>query len=446
MARASYKQPTFIPLLASGLVLTAAAFSNASVGDTEIAIWKDNRGGALSLTIDDALDDREDTLAILDDFGVKGTFFLNTGDLLARPALQAAMIVASQNGHEIGSHTLTHPHLTSLSDAALDQELRESKAILENLTGKPVISLAYPFGDDDARVWAATAKYYLSGRDVFPDALHPATGQDMFRLGEAPGPFNWTDAQFIQERLNFATSAATTGGWAIEMYHNLGSPGTLNRELFHTEAALRGHLANLTSGSLSLWVAPVGEVVQYYLSREGASLSTIFAGGNEMMVELTLDDPNGLIAAPLTLSTTVPGGWALGQIEVRQNGDLLPFTQGSVGPDLQLMYAALPNGGDVLLSSSQDGDFDDDDDVDGTDFLIWQRGFGVGTTATEGDANESHTVDGTDLAIWETQYGGPPPLAAAAILVPEPTSLFLSLLQLAGLAGMVGARVCRRFL
>jgi peptidoglycan/xylan/chitin deacetylase (PgdA/CDA1 family) len=228
LVRPSTKQPTLIALWAFCTFFSVTALSDASVGVSEIATWKDNLQGALSLTIDDALDDREETLAILDDFGVKATFFLNTGDLLARPALQAAMVGASQNGHEIGSHTLTHPNLTSLSNAALDHELRESQEILENMISKPVISLAYPFGADDARVWTATAQYYLSGRDVWPDALHPATGQDMYRLGEAPGPFDWTDAEFIVNRLAFAQSAVNEGKWAIEMYHNLVGPGGNN--------------------------------------------------------------------------------------------------------------------------------------------------------------------------------------------------------------------------
>jgi peptidoglycan/xylan/chitin deacetylase (PgdA/CDA1 family) len=435
MMSRSIKHNVFIALLASCVALAGANVSIASVGDSEIATWKDNLGGALSLTIDDALDDREDTLAILDDFSVKGTFFLNTGALLARPSLQAAMIGASQNGHEIASHTLTHPDLTNLSDAALHSELSDSQQILEGLVGKAVISLAYPFGADDARVRTATAQYYLSGRDVWPDALHPATGQDMYRLGEAPGPSDWTDAEFIQERLNFATSAATTGGWAIEMYHNLGAPGTLNKGLYHTEAALRGHLTNLTTGSLAqeLWVAPVGDVVQYYRSREGASLSTDFPGGDEMTVELTLTDPTGRIATNLTLSTTVPGAWA-GQIAVVQNGQPLPFTESSAGADLNLQYNALPNGGDVLISfaaPTPDGDFNDDDIVDGADFLKWQ----LGDTPENGSQAE--------LALWEAQYGGPPPLAAATAAVPEPTSLLL--LQLAILTGIAGTRTRRKF-
>lgn len=88
--------------------------------------------------------------------------------------------------------------------------------------------------------------------------------------------------------------------------------------------------------------------------------------------------------------------------------------------------------------AADDADFNDDNIVDGLDFLILQRGTGVGTTAAEGDANGDGVINGADLAIWETQYGGPPPLAAVAAAVPEPTALLL--LQLAGLTGLIGTR------
>ena len=44
---------------------------------------------------------------------------------------------------------------------------------------------------------------------------------------------------------------------------------------------------------------------------------------------------------------------------------------------------------DLLFGNSTFGsaDFDADGDVDGADFLTWQRGFGVGTTKVQGDAN-----------------------------------------------------------
>lgn len=50
-------------------------------------------------------------------------------------------------------------------------------------------------------------------------------------------------------------------------------------------------------------------------------------------------------------------------------------------------------------------DFNRDKDVDGEDFLAWQRGVDLGTTRAEGDADGSGEVDGTDLALWQSEYG-----------------------------------------
>lgn len=74
----------------------------------------------------------------------------------------------SDLGLEIGSHTLTHPHLTSLDEQALKRELIDSKHKLEDLIGKEVAGFSYPYGDYDERVLAATAtagyKYAVSTR------------------------------------------------------------------------------------------------------------------------------------------------------------------------------------------------------------------------------------------------------------------------------------------
>jgi hypothetical protein len=61
-------------------------------------------------------------------------------------------------------------------------------------------------------------------------------------------------------------------------------------------------------------------------------------------------------------------------------------------------------------------DFDEDGDVDGLDFLTWQRGFGIVSPDAiheQGDADTDRDVDGADLSVWETQYGTiPVPLVA----------------------------------
>jgi hypothetical protein len=86
-------------------------------------------------------------------------------------------------------------------------------------------------------------------------------------------------------------------------------------------------------------------------------------------------------------------------------------------------------------------DFDADNDVDGGDFLIWQRQ--LGTFGQLGDVGRNGFVDGADLTNsnvnnvndWTSQFGGapipftPPPPAGA---VPEPASAALVAVALFG--------------
>jgi CSLREA domain-containing protein len=66
-------------------------------------------------------------------------------------------------------------------------------------------------------------------------------------------------------------------------------------------------------------------------------------------------------------------------------------------------------------------DFDADGDVDGNDFLLWQRGLGKlapDATKSDGDADNDQDVDALDLAIWRMQFTPDPMLLAAAEQAP----------------------------
>ncbi len=67
------------------------------------------------------------------------------------------------------------------------------------------------------------------------------------------------------------------------------------------------------------------------------------------------------------------------------------------------------------------GDYDLDDDVDGRDFLVWQRLYGS-TTRTVADGSLNGVVDSPDLTIWQqvygTQFGAL--TALSTLQVPEP--------------------------
>jgi peptidoglycan/xylan/chitin deacetylase (PgdA/CDA1 family) len=59
------------------------------------------------------------------------------------------------DGVAVGSHTVTHAHLTRLGEAELATELRESKQRIEDELGLACPLLSYPYGEHDERVRAA---------------------------------------------------------------------------------------------------------------------------------------------------------------------------------------------------------------------------------------------------------------------------------------------------
>lgn len=73
----------------------------------------------------------------------------------------------------------------------------------------------------------------------------------------------------------------------------------------------------------------------------------------------------------------------------------------------------------IIRYSSAGGDFDGDGDVDGRDFLVWQRG---------GSPNQ---LSSTDLQNWQSSYGSGSSLAATTA-IPEPSSSVLSIMVLIG--------------
>jgi peptidoglycan/xylan/chitin deacetylase (PgdA/CDA1 family) len=84
-------------------------------------------------------------------------------------------------GVEIGSHGATHRALAGLSDADLANEVEGSKARLEALTGGPVVSFCYPYGNVDDRVVEAVRAARYRAATVIRGGISPDLS-DPFRL------------------------------------------------------------------------------------------------------------------------------------------------------------------------------------------------------------------------------------------------------------------------
>jgi hypothetical protein len=91
---------------------------------------------------------------------------------------------------------------------------------------------------------------------------------------------------------------------------------------------------------------------------------------------------------------------------------------------------------DFKLNINPSGDFNQDRDVDGADFLALQRGLGLnsGASISNGDANRDGAVNILDVIIWKSQFGAIPPAVPVSHSIAEPAALALTLAALAGAA------------
>ena len=108
--------------------------------------------GALTLSYDDGREYDRRLVEIMNRYGLKGTFHLNSANLGRPGYVTGGELPQLYAGHEISCHTCTHPFLPRMSREAILAEIWEDRRALEAYAGRPVVSMSYPFGDYDAQV------------------------------------------------------------------------------------------------------------------------------------------------------------------------------------------------------------------------------------------------------------------------------------------------------
>ena len=123
---------------------------------------------AITFSFDDGVTQDIRLIEILNRYGLKGTFNINSDLLGLRNTLDRNEKTVSHNkifredvrqvyqGHEIAVHTLTHPNLTTLDEEEIVHQVECDRLALSELAGYEVVGMAYPCGgvNNDDRVAA----------------------------------------------------------------------------------------------------------------------------------------------------------------------------------------------------------------------------------------------------------------------------------------------------
>jgi hypothetical protein len=118
---------------------------------TPSLLWPEGKRVALSFSWDDGRIFDRRVVDIHNAHGVKGTFHLNSGSLESPGGpgrfVRRDEIAFLFRGHEISCHSVSHPFPSRIPVSAWLEEMRADKITLEDLSGAPVRSASWPFGD-----------------------------------------------------------------------------------------------------------------------------------------------------------------------------------------------------------------------------------------------------------------------------------------------------------
>ena len=187
-----------------------------------------DRGRSMvSFTFDDVpLNVMENAVPVLDEHGVKGTFYVAlgmskvNGEFMAEEHVRAL----TERGHHIGCHTFTHYSLREGSAEGLYEDAVAGKRALEPLVGGPSAEhFAFPYGAVSVR-----AKTLL--RDVFATMRTSAPGINVGRVDlnylRADNLYSREKGVDLERVRRRVQSIRRRGGWLIFFTHGVSNdPG-----------------------------------------------------------------------------------------------------------------------------------------------------------------------------------------------------------------------------
>jgi len=114
----------------------------------------------VALTFDDGPGAYTDWLLdVLEQYDVKVTFFMCGSSI---GSYEDTVRRAAENGHEVASHTWSHPDLPKLSYNEIAHEISDTRSLIYDVTGLDTKLMRPPYGNTDSRVIAVAEEEGVS--------------------------------------------------------------------------------------------------------------------------------------------------------------------------------------------------------------------------------------------------------------------------------------------
>jgi len=200
----------------------------------------------LTMTFDDGHEENAtNALPLLNQRGLKSTQCFATSFIEGQSQQVKNGVLAFKNsGHEICSHTVTHPFLTTVNPATLTYEMQHSKQYLESLVGQPVTNFASPYGDYNAAVVTEAKKFYRSHRSV-DEGYNSKDNFNAYNI-RVQNILDTTTAAQVTDWIAHAKADKT---WLVLVYHRIANdPGPYDSNI----SVFTQHLNAIVSSGITV--------------------------------------------------------------------------------------------------------------------------------------------------------------------------------------------------
>ncbi|RZK62423.1 MAG: T9SS type A sorting domain-containing protein [Hymenobacter sp.] len=328
-------------VLGVALAAPLALHAQTTTSPYQVATWRQFKTAAVSYTLDDNTSNQLPVaIPLFDQYGFKTTLFTVTN----WGPNWAGLRTASANGHEVTSHTVTHPSLGTLTIAQQVAELQNSQTTIKaNVPTAKCETVAYPncvLGD----VPTIQASY-IAGR-ICSGQIMPSTPTDFYNLSSIITG-NTGSVQLAADFNTRVTSAKTSGGWCVFLTHGINADGGYSPT---QSTELAAHLAYMDANRADYWVGTFSDVVKYIKERNAAVLTETTVSATQYSLAVTDNLPDAVYNAPITVRRLLPATWP--SAAVTQGGVAVASTISTVSGVKYVVFDVVPDQGTVQLTSA----------------------------------------------------------------------------------------------
>lgn len=374
--------------------------TDSSYGTFTAAKWAGNQKSAFSFSFDDGLKSQYDNVfSIFNQYGIIGTFFILPAYLtenlpgIWRYGTWPMFIELSENGNEIGSHSVNHLHMKTLpvgdpyTEGTIHYELYQSQLMINNRLGNPnCITFAYPYGEHNELVDSLTSIYYQFARALGeePNSESPTANEWYFLksynvIFDFPRDVPEDDLDELYDFEDWISSSIDSGKWAIQLAHevvpynelaDLISSGSYN-PISNEWMSMLCDWLTVQRDDGKLWIETIKNISKYIKERESFWYEIVSANEQHIQIQLYDSLDNQIYNYPLTGFVKIPGSWEFVRF---QQGSRIEILESFIfGSDTLVMADIIPDGGVATLSKYSPNYVEEETGLTPAEFVLYQN-------------------------------------------------------------------------